>query len=165
MFNCLIRRLLLLSILSLSAQAESVADNSVNPVPDASVARAQFSTAILNREPVDHVVILSSRQKSVYFFTDIRGMQGRTVAHRWEYHGRVMSVVPFTVKGPRWRVYSKMLMSPDQTGEWMVTVVDMETGWPIHSELFLYDAPIPDVLSSALNSVDWPYSRYNLDKI
>ncbi|MFQ5643712.1 MAG: DUF2914 domain-containing protein [Thiogranum sp.] len=108
------------------------------PDPDWSVARAQFTTAIRNREPVDRVVLMSPPASEVYFFTDLRNLEGREVQHRWSYRGRVVSMKPFEVGGARWRVYSKNVIEPGQTGEWSVTVYD-ESGWPLHTELFLYE--------------------------
>ncbi|VAW82998.1 hypothetical protein MNBD_GAMMA13-1248 [hydrothermal vent metagenome] len=126
----------MLLILGMSAQAENV----VIPDPDWNVARAQFSTGISDREPVDDVVLLAPPVRDVYFFTDLRHLEERIVTHRWKFNGSVVSVVPFKVKGPRWRVYSKVEVEPNQLGEWSVTVVD-ESGWPLHTELFRYVAP------------------------
>lgn len=103
------------------------------------VARAQFTTAIENREPVDKVAVLSRPADEIFFFTDLRDLQGHTVVHRWRYRGEVVSQVPFEVGGPRWRVFSKKVLEPDEIGEWSVTVVD-ETGWPLYVELFRYEA-------------------------
>ena len=61
-----------------------------SPVPDAYVARAQFTTDIVDREPVDQVVSVGEDQRTIYFFTDLRNLQGRTVTHRWEFEGQVM---------------------------------------------------------------------------
>lgn len=79
---------------------------------------------------------------SLYYFTDLRNLEGRTVLHRWEYEGQVISEIPFEVKGPRWRVFSKKVLDPAMTGKWTVVVVD-QSGWPIHASIFennaLYD--------------------------
>lgn len=104
------------------------------------VARAQFATAIEDREPVDQITVVAPPLNTVFFFTDLRHMQGHTITHRWEYKGRLMSQASFQVEGPRWRVYSKKVLDPGDYGEWSVTVVD-ETGWPWYVELFRYDPP------------------------
>lgn len=127
-----------LLILGASVQAEEVAI----PDPDWRVARAQFTTAISDREPVDEVVLLEAPASQIYFFTDLRSLQERTVKHIWEFDGRVVSTVPFKVGGPRWRVNSRVDIEPDQLGEWSVTVVD-ESGWPLYTELFHYVAKAP----------------------
>jgi hypothetical protein len=93
--------------------------------------------------------------REVYFFTDLRNLQGRTVTHRWEYQGKVVSQMPFRVGGPRWRVYSKFEIAPEQVGRWSVTVVD-ESGWPLYTELFRYEngAPLlqPSVVSNSVGT-------------
>jgi len=122
-------------ILGVSVQAE----NAEIPNPNWEVARAQFTTAISDREPVDDVVLLAAPVNHIYFFTDLRHLQERTVTHRWEFGGRVVSNVPFKVGGPRWRVNSRVDIEPDQLGEWSVTVID-ESGWPLYTELFHYVA-------------------------
>ena len=126
--------LMVLAGLSMQAPAEDV----VAPDPAWRVERAQFTTSIDNREPVDQLIVLSPPQVELFFFTELRNLEGRTVTHRWEYQGQVVSNVPFEVKGPRWRVYSKYILEPDQFGEWSATVVD-ESGWPLFTELFRYE--------------------------
>lgn len=130
-FHASILALLLLSACPFTQSEEMV----ISPVPDASVARAQFTTGISNREPVDQVVRLETPVYSIYYFTDLRNLEGRTVLHRWEYGGRVISEIPFEVKGPRWRVFSKKVLDPAMTGKWTVVVVD-QSGWPIHASIF-----------------------------
>ncbi len=110
------------------------------PVPDPAwaVARAQFTSGIEDREPVDQMVVMSPPSSEIYFFTDLRHLEGREVQHRWSYRGSVVSMKPFEVKGARWRVYSMNVIEPEQTGEWSVTVYD-QSGWPLRTELFLYE--------------------------
>jgi hypothetical protein len=127
---------LLMQPLSLLAQEGKIPD------PDWRVARGQFTSGISNREPVDRLVVATPLIREVYFFTDLRHLQGRTVTHRWEYQGKVVSQTPFEVGGPRWRVYSKKEIEPDQVGRWSVTVID-ESGWPLYTELFRYENGAP----------------------
>ncbi len=108
------------------------------PVAGGEVARASFTTRIENREPVDRVLVLNPPATEVYFFTDLRNLEGHTVTHRWEFQGRAVSNVPFVVGGNRWRVYSKKVFPPDSFGEWSVTVLD-DNGWPLYVELFRYE--------------------------
>lgn len=105
---------------------------------DGSVARAAFTTRIENREPVDRVLVLNPPATEIYFFTDLRNLEGHTVTHRWEYQGRAVSNVPFVIGGNRWRVFSKKVFPPDSFGEWSVTVLD-DNGWPLYVELFRYE--------------------------
>ncbi len=107
--------------------------------PDGWVERAMFTTAVENREPVDQVAILPDTDGQVFFFTDLRELQGRTITHRWEYQGQVMAEVAFEVNGPRWRVFSLKSLDPGQLGKWTVIVVD-ESGWPLRAAIFEYRA-------------------------
>lgn len=105
------------------------------------VARAQFTTVVENREPVDHVVILNTEHEKIYFFTELRYLNGQVVTHRWEYNGQVEAEVEFEVGSDRWRVYSSKTLTLDKLGEWTATVVDGQ-GWPLKSVIFEYsEAP------------------------
>ncbi len=89
------------------------------------VARAQFTSSVVDREPQDAIEMLSNDSTEVTYFTELRDMQGQTVIHRWEYDGQSWDVA-FDVGGPRWRVYSTKSLDPSWTGAWTVKVVDME---------------------------------------
>lgn len=122
------------------SQAEELTES---PVPDAYVARAVFTSDVVNREPVDQLVSVGPDQDSVYFFTDLRNLQGRTVRHRWEFEGQFMGEIEFQVGGPRWRVFSKKTLNPDEIGKWTVLVLD-ESGWPLHASIFMQGAEPED---------------------
>jgi hypothetical protein len=122
-----------LCLFTSSLQAEELTES---PVPDAYVARAIFTTAIVDREPVDQVVSVGPDLDRIYFFTDLRNLQGRTVKHRWEFNGQFMGEIEFKVGGPRWRVYSKKSLYPNESGKWTVLVLD-ESGWPLHASIFM----------------------------
>lgn len=92
------------------------------------VARATFTKGMADREPIDSIDTLSSAENKIYYFTDLRDMAGQTVTHRWEYNGKVMAEVPFTVGGPRWRVFSSKNLENIWLGEWKVTVIDQSGG-------------------------------------
>jgi hypothetical protein len=131
-YSELIVCLALLLHLSVSLAVEDVSDS---PVPNAYVARAQFTTAVVDREPVDQVMELDAQADRIYFFTDLRNLQGRTITHRWEFEGKILSEVHFKVGGPRWRVYSAKSLNLGETGKWTVFVLD-ESGWPLHATIF-----------------------------
>jgi hypothetical protein len=88
------------------------------------VARAQFTTGIVDREPSDAVTELGTDHTQIYFFTELTGFSGETVTHRWEHAGQPMADVSFDVRGPRWRVWSSKQLQSNWTGEWKVTVLD-----------------------------------------
>lgn len=88
------------------------------------VSRAQFTSAIENREPIDEITRLDINHGRIYFFSEIRNAQNQTVTHRWLHGDQLMAEVPFNVGGPRWRVYSSKNLVSAWTGIWTVQVVD-----------------------------------------
>lgn len=88
------------------------------------VVRSTLTSGIVNREPRDIILSLGHDEKKIYYFTELRGMKGRTAIHRWRYQGRVMAEVKFNVKGDRWRIWSSKSLVPGWSGEWQVSVVD-----------------------------------------
>lgn len=94
---------------------------------EAEVSRAQFTTAVLDREPADEISAISSDTDRVFFFTELRNLDGKTVTHRWSLNGTVMAEVSFKVRASRWRVYSSKNLQPEWRGDWVVDIVD-ETG-------------------------------------
>jgi hypothetical protein len=92
--------------------------------PPGYVKRAVFTTAIKKREPTNNISELSNDQQKIYYFTDLRGMQGQKVKHRWIYKGKLMAEVEFKVKGPRWRTYSSKWLKRGWLGDWTVSTVD-----------------------------------------
>jgi len=117
--------------------------------PQGQVARAIFTTKMDDREPVDQVLILENKYKQVYFFTDLRHFEGQDIIHRWEYNGHVVSKKVFSVKGPRWRVYSTVQLGADMLGRWTVVVTDKD-GCPIKAAVFQYVATDPKGGGSAI---------------
>ncbi len=102
----------------------SAAAKSAPAAPVGKVDRAQFTTAIRDREPVDEIHTLTGTARRVYFFTELRGMTGAMVIHRWIHDGRVMASVPFQIHGPRWRVWSSKRLAPRWAGIWTVQVLN-----------------------------------------
>ena len=88
------------------------------------VVRAVFTTAVADREPADQITSLKNDVQQVYFYTELKDLEGQTVTHKWEYAGEVKAEVRFDVKAPRWRVWSSKKLDPSWTGEWTVSVVD-----------------------------------------
>lgn len=124
--------------LSMAAQAE------------VGVARSAFTTAVENREPVDEVGQLGNDTGKIYFFTEIRGMNGHAITHRWEQGGEVRAEVTFNVGGDRWRVWSSKTLDPSWLGEWQVSVVD-EGGNVLSQESFAY-VPAGESAGAAMES-------------
>jgi len=121
--------------------AASVAENTnpvTNDTPPGRVARAIFTTAIAEREPVDDLKTLLNSTDRVYFFSDLRELAGQIVTHRWEYDGQIMAEVTFKVgAGARWRVYSSKNLLPEWTGTWTV-MINNESGQTLQTSSFEY---------------------------
>jgi hypothetical protein len=100
------------------------ADEASVAAPTGEVARSAFTSEIVDREPVDQITALENDATRIYFFSELLGLDGQTVVHRWEYNGEVTAEVSFEVGGPRWRVHSSKNLDPLWLGEWSVTVVD-----------------------------------------
>ncbi len=124
-----------------SANAKTlVAPSPASPsAPKGRIARAMFTTDIVAREPINRVLVLSDAVHKIYFFTDLRNFEGKTVVHHWYHDGKEVATVGFKVKGRRWRVYSSKTLYPDDLGRWMVIVTD-DHGWPIKASIFQYVA-------------------------
>jgi hypothetical protein len=119
--------------------ASTSAEASGAPVPTGSVARATFTTAVVDREPTDSIDTLANDQRQIHFFSELRGLQGQVVSHRWEYGGEWAAEILFEVGGPRWRVHSTKRLDPIETGTWSVSVVDA-SGRVLETASFEYTA-------------------------
>jgi len=125
------------------------------PKSTGTVARAQFTSAIQDREPVDKVSNLLNDKTRVYFFSEIKDASNQKITHRWEHDGTVMSETSFDVGASRWRVFSNKTLDPSQTGEWKVSVVD-EAGNTLGASTFTYEAAKPPVQPSVAPAADQP---------
>ncbi|REG79522.1 DUF2914 domain-containing protein [Marinomonas pollencensis] len=122
---------------------------------DGTVARAVFSSDVIDREPIDDIgniiPVKYGDIQRVYFFTDLRGMSGSQVTHRWKLDGDVMADVSFDIGGDRWRVWSSKRLMPGFDGTWTAEVV--QDGEVIDSRSFRYiDEDEPSDTSSDMNS-------------
>lgn len=104
-------------------------------VNSGSVKRAIFTTAIKEREPVDQVLSLSNRHDIVYFFSELQNFQGKVILHKWYYENELVFSERFDVKGPRWRVFSKVKIEPQQIGKWKVVIYG-PNNWPVKASVF-----------------------------
>ena len=124
------------------ARAESGAEtgsetSTAQPEISGSVARSAFTLAVVDREPTDEITTLSNDHGRIYYFTELDGMAGQKVSHRWLYNGQTMAELTFNVGGPRWRVWSSKSLLPNWTGEWSVAVIN-EQGQEVSRQSFEY---------------------------
>ena len=119
----------LLLLFTLSALSNSIFAGEVN--------RAQFTSQIDNREPVDQLVSVPVEMLKVNYFTELLNFQGEKITHQWTFQNQEMYSLSFDVQGARWRVWSSKRMLPKLSGSWTVNVLDANNQ-VIHSDSFVY---------------------------
>ncbi len=110
------------------AAATTATEQAAEKLAGGTVARSTFTKGIAEREPMDFIDKLGTNSNKIYYFSELRGMAGQTVTHRWEHDGKIMAEVPFTVGGDRWRVFSSKNLEKSWQGEWKVSVIDQSGG-------------------------------------
>jgi hypothetical protein len=92
--------------------------------PHENISNADFALEIKDRTPINIIQELDNSFGKIYFFTNIRNLQGQKVTHRWIYNNKVMADVVFDINGPRWRVWSSKNLWPTWLGVWSVEVLN-----------------------------------------
>jgi hypothetical protein len=133
----IVTAIITLGLMCLGGISNAAAQSTQSQAGKQRVARGLFSTNIIDREPVDQVIILTNAVDQIYFYTDLRNYQGQTITHRWEFEGRLVTEKKFEVGGSRWRVYSQKDLNPTMIGTWRVVVSD-DRGWPVYAAIFQY---------------------------
>lgn len=89
---------------------------------DDNVFRAQFTTQIKDKEPVDNLTSLENVFTSVSFFTDIRECVNCKVEHVWSLNGKHIYTLKGKAKYPRYRWWSRKTLNDNMLGTWTVKV-------------------------------------------
>ena len=96
------------------------------------VARVQLTARMQGLEPgppIQLPIRLSQGQASIiYFFTELRGLSGRSVLHRWEWNGRIMHQRQLHPASQSWRAYTAMTITGNMRGSWRISAVDATAG-------------------------------------
>ena len=108
-----------------------------NDWPHQNISKAGFALDIKDRVPINIIEELDNSLGKIYFFTNIRNLQGQRVTHRWIYKNKVMADVVFDVGGPRWRVWSSKNLWPTWIGAWSVEVLNAD-GEVLYQKEFNY---------------------------
>jgi hypothetical protein len=95
------------------------------------VRRALLADSISAHEPANvlqsPIGIDADNIRTIFFFTELRGLGGERVSHHWKHLGNTIAEVPFDVRADgRWRVYSSKRIAADQSGSWTVEVVSSD---------------------------------------
>ena len=112
------------------------------------VARSAFTSAIAAREPTNQLTRINAGQQ-VYYFTELVGLQGRVVNHRWERDGAFQLGLQFPVTGSPWRVHSSKNISPNLPGTWTVTVQN-DDGTILKRETLIVDPVVANAVSTPM---------------
>jgi len=123
------------SITSIALDMAFIQDLSTCPA-DVTVSRAEFTSDIDAREPVDIVRILSGTTDTRYFFSEIAGAKRPlTIIHYWFADGLPMAATELSV-GPseRWRTWSGRGQTSSDAHRLEVLVVEKESGCILHSK-------------------------------
>lgn len=116
-------------------------ENKIPPTKDMRVSRAQLTSGMRGREPTDKlasVITAKSAGKTLYYFTELKNMRGKTVTHNWLREGVLMLSVKFNIESNRWRMFSNSYLRQKAVGRWRVEVVDDDTGKVITHKDFVY---------------------------
>ena len=105
--------------------------------PHENISNADFALEIQDRAPINIIEEIDNSFGKIYFFTNIRNLQGQSVTHRWIYNHKVMADVVFDINGPRWRVWSSKNLWPTWLGEWAVEVLN-SNGEVLYKKEFNY---------------------------
>jgi hypothetical protein len=116
----------------------------IEEAPRGWVERAALTASVVDREPQGRVKQLTNDRDRIFYFTDVRGMQGETLIHRWELNGEVVIEVSLVIGGDRWRTYSTKQLDPSALGDWTVSAIDA-SGRVLSSDGFSYVEAPPEI--------------------
>ena len=118
---------------------EKVVKNSGNSKANHNVTRAVVTYGINNKEPTGEIVravnVGSKRPTWVYYFTELKSMNGSKVYHEWMKNGALVSRQELIISGDAWRTSSRRLFADSEKGNWAVRVVD-EHGKLLNEKFF-----------------------------
>lgn len=116
-----------------------------HPPPDVvltgNVARAQLAAGMNGLEPGAPLPLplrlgQGQERRTVYFFTELRGLSGHTVLHRWEVNGRIVQERPLRPTSQAWRGYTALSITSASPGSWRVAAIDAATGRTLAEQRF-----------------------------
>lgn len=91
------------------------------------VFRAQLTSAISQREPVDDIkqISLAGRpSRAIFLFLHLHDLTGETIRVNWFFQGRSVAQVLLPVGNNDWRTYSSKMLNARRLGNWHVTAQD-----------------------------------------
>lgn len=114
-----------------SIKKKPAAENKMKGValdPDKHISRAVLAQKLSDKEPVHEITgaITASNSKpaTVFYFTELRNMNGQKIYHEWFHNGKLVARYELLVAADRWRTSSHRLLSSKARGEWSVKLID-----------------------------------------
>lgn len=86
------------------------------------ISQAVFARSVEDKMPIDIITEADNNLTKIYFFTNIRHLNGERISHRWIYQGKIKAELSFDIKGERWRIWSSKNLWHKWTGVWSVEV-------------------------------------------
>jgi len=114
-------------VISIAAIA-ALLTSSVPAADEAYVAQAVITTGVTaSAQPqTDNLTIVDYTIGSVMFYTEINGLSGEVVAHRWFYEDQEVSSITIQLSSNNSLNWSQSSITPSQLGKWEVQLVDSD---------------------------------------
>lgn len=102
------------------------------------VVRALVTGQMNNKEPgtaISRLVIVDKTPASIYYFNELKQMNGQKVYHEWLKNNQLVSRHELIVAADNWRTSSHKLLSGSGEGQWLVRLIDQK-GNVLHENKF-----------------------------
>lgn len=91
------------------------------------VVRAQLTSGIQQREPIDSIDQISLAQKAsrpIFFFLHLQEFKNEKIIVEWFYQDKRIAKVTLQTGGDDWRTYSSKMLNKARLGLWRVVAID-----------------------------------------
>ena len=105
------------------------------------ITNATFTTALVGGQPTDYVQNIANSVREVYYYSEVAGLKGKTITHRWQREGEVKAEIKIRIDTDPAQAVSKLKLRPEWTGAWTVQTLD-GSGKVIAENSFAYLAPL-----------------------
>jgi hypothetical protein len=105
------------------AKADDKADAAPAPKGDITIVEAKLGTGVQDRQVQGEAEEFKAGVGKVYFFTRIKGAEGKELSHVWYQGDKKASEVKLTIKSALMRTWSYKSIGEDGKGDWRVDVV------------------------------------------
>ncbi len=107
--------------------------------PNKNVSRALLVYGVNDREPIQAingpVSATNAKPVAVYYFTELKAMDGKKVYHQWLQNGKPIARYELPVSADRWRTYTHRVLAGKARGSWLVRLTD-EKGQVLNEKTF-----------------------------